>query len=157
MCNLFEAIAEEKYTGWKAVLVHTESGRMYSPATGVEYAAGKPVTPFSGVTRLRDSTFANDLATEDHAAYSENMVGRTCVFMSLDDALQTKRSLACHSILDGEVDVSDDYDLAVVSMTVSGELMRGEYGDEPVVGGKFIEEIGEAQYVEAPGESELSI
>lgn len=144
MCKLTKNVKGAR-RGWKVVLVEDTTGKVYSPATGVEYAAGKPVTPFSGDPALRSNHFYPWLSVEGCTSYDENMVGRTCVFAlkPVADALLGrlngwgvyKKGVCAPSAR------SLGYSYKLAEMTVSGGTMSGMYGDNKVFGGKFIDKM----------------
>lgn len=141
MCRLIAFyINGEKFTGYKYVLVNKKTGRVYSPATGVEYVAGQRVPVRRGRARLQDVGFMEDVCLLRSPAFEPDMIGRTCAFVEENNARDMLRMhKGCAVVSNGE-DVTEQYDKAVAKITLSQSLMRGYYSG-PVVGGKFIEEI----------------
>lgn len=150
MCHLNKKYDGEKFAGYKVVLLHEETGKMYSPATGVEYVAGEPVQEYDNKPiRLKTDNFDPWLNVPRSTSYEYNMVGRTCAFVNAQNAESLRRRLTCTdvSVVDGDCAELEGYTPRVVKAVLSKELIAGTYGIDAynhgieVVGGRFIESI----------------
>jgi hypothetical protein len=128
MCELTdEVIQEESFTGYKRVLII--GGRYYSPAMGIEYKEEMDLPELTPKDVSKNHTHARsnfcppfDILSGD--AFRTNMQGRTAVFLKLSDAIY-----------------SADTDEDIVKMTISKDLLAGEYTRKPVKAGKHIDKI----------------
>lgn len=109
--------------GYKIVL--ELNGKFFSPTTGIEYKVGPVEIPEKQTNHLKGCIVSN-LLDERSFGYSSTMIGRTCVFLNIDDAKSN-------------LEYWQKYckNLVILNMTISQDLLIGNYGGI-VVGGKNI-------------------
>jgi hypothetical protein len=128
MCDLIDKrIHSKSFTGYKRVL--KIRGRYFSPAMGIEYKEGMNLPELSPGDVPQKSIYKGSAFTEPDLilrsiCYSELMQGRTAVYRHLEGAWD--RSCT------GET---------IIRMTISGCLLKGDYGDKKVVAGRHIDKI----------------
>ena len=105
-------------------------GRYYSPATGIEYTVGSvPVPRERGQESL--GLYVNVLDPAE-ACFNPNMIGRTAGFIHPWDAQKEITHLKSYVF---------NVKFMILKMILSEDLMRGNYGDAPVVAGEHIDKI----------------
>lgn len=133
MCTLNKVLNDESAIVYKYAAKHNETGRYYSPCTGIEYKNGPVEIPT--VQKSIDQSYHPDIIIPGSIWYREEMVGRTAGFEDLSVAQEKARF---NSIIDG-------YTAVVLKIRLSKELMSGIYNwpDEYIVAGKEIEILEE--------------
>ena len=128
MCDLNKKHDGETFTGYK-IVTKNESGQYISPCTGITYEVGMVSQNITRETPvIKYFTYLKCIL--NGYAYKENMRGRTCVFRLLEDA---EFIAGCMG--------KEENNLIIIKMTLSQNLMSGEYGNFSVVGGKHIDKI----------------
>jgi hypothetical protein len=132
MCNLEQDIDYlTNYIGSGYKVVIKKDNEYYSPTIGIKYNIGPVEIPTVQINYI--DLIIDSILSPNSVAYSETMIGRTCVFMDFLAAKSIFNTWKGHSR--GE--------LTIVKMTVSKDLMIGSYGFYTVVGGKEIVRIRE--------------
>jgi len=142
MCRLLWTSAEEKIEGYKIVAKKLKGKRYFSIAMGFKYPLDEHV-PVVRRQRKICTTFIANIISDTSVAYSEGMVGRTAVFINLNEAHKAHQ----HFIQKG---MKRGYKLVIVRSEVSIDIMEGFYYTEEIMDCKiaagrhihFIEEIG---------------
>lgn len=127
MCEINNKLNRKSFTGYKLVTI--KDGRFYSVVTGVEYIAGKAVTPITMdeiSAEFETNTRWAVRSILDGMFYNEQMVGKTSVF--------EEKSCA-------EYNHNNGLNETIVKMTISEDLHKGVTNDSPVVVGSFIKKI----------------
>ena len=127
MCKLTNKIDIVTAYGYKIVI--KEHGKFYSPIMGIEYKEGPVEIPL--VQKNSVETVSSDILIDrsERGCFEENMVGRTCIFLDKEVALDQLKSWKDYC----------DKKLVLVRIAVSGDLMVGNYGSyQHVIGGKNI-------------------
>lgn len=130
MCDLIYKCDEEEVTGYKVAVKIDD--KYFSPATGLEYKVGPIPLQFKYQKHVAD--FVNVL-DENNECYNTNMTGRTCVFRDLESAKHKQNKWYSF------------YELIILKMTISNDLLSGYYSTSEVYGGKNIvsmEELNES-------------
>lgn len=126
MCKLVDELSIERVNGYKVAVL--ENGKYYSPTTGIEYREGYNVEIPTVQKNYVEQDIVSTLLQKGCWGYDDSMVGRTCVFINKDDALNLLRSFENY----------DNLNLVILKMNISKELMLGTYSCGIVIGGKFI-------------------
>ena len=140
MCRIIKISRAKKAVGYKVVLLDKDSGKLYSPATFVEYKPGK-VPSFTPGDKYYKNTYGERIRTffvpptemaKGGFAYNERMAGKTAVFLRKRDAKQLALSISfqfyIHRVSDkfeikiARMELADDDGIAVASY--SGEQCR---------------------------------
>jgi len=134
MCDLMKELEEKEFTGYKVVAKHKQNGKYYSIAMGFCYNDSEIIPVVEEQNRI-GHYFVGDILK--HITFKNEMVGRTAVFKSLDQAKE---------LLEEIMEDSDHYDLnynfIIVEATVLEDLL-GFYYINPVVAGRKIKFISE--------------
>ncbi|MFW6246763.1 MAG: hypothetical protein ACOC22_01110 [bacterium] len=136
MCNLFFKMKEKEFTGYK-IVVKKENGRYYSPAIGIEYTEGMTMPCINRKNALFGffkNNFKSPMEILTGTTYRSDMQGRTSVFVHKDEAHLFYYYIVRHDNSDNHI---------IVKMTISEDLMDGEYHNFEVVAGRRIEKIEE--------------
>ena len=129
MCYLFKKSRMKSFAGYKIVLVDNQTGRVYSPATGVEYKAG-PVPRPRRVRDYRRSPYFLDVLDISGYVYNRDMFGKTAVFVHKRNAVDMARKMSVPASMGMRVEV--------VRMKLGVDLWYGAYGKDEVVLGEEI-------------------
>ena len=143
MCKLTHNSKEDKEEGYK-VVIKKEDGRYYSAAMGFKYRTDRKIPIVKRQRRLSDwfNKMILDEFRED--GFSSDMVGRTAIFLGLQEA-RNKAQLLTRG------EKGETLDATVVKATVSREVMLGTYGIAKIAAGRRIK-FGEE--VEKDGQSQ---
>jgi hypothetical protein len=119
MCDfdLDDKFVTDAVIGYKVVL--EENGKFYSPFTGIQYKAGKPVEiPIRPrkIAKYKELKFANVL-DKDYGIYNKDYEGLTAVFKNDINALCYSRKFKKYPL--GK--------FVIVKIELSGDLYFGEY------------------------------
>lgn len=140
MCTALDRYTEGKvFTGYKVALKHKETGKYYSPSTGVEY--GPDLTMPRIRKKVKDFTVYVGLLNpfRNYYLYEEVMQGKTGVFVQQRHArllLASVRKRLSRS----------DYDAVLLRMKIKGDLWHALFNaQQPVVVGSTIKSIKELQ------------
>ena len=119
MCDNLKPTKRRKVRGFKVVI--EDGGEYYSPAMGIKYVSGEPVT-IPKVQRRMSGNFNDEILNPNAlSGYREEMVGRTAVFVSRSRAEMFARSLSIVLLRPLTTRAK------VVSATVTGDLLEGSY------------------------------
>ena len=141
MCNITGTSKKTKAVGYKAVLVNKKSGKVFSPATFLEYKPGK-VKPLTETNAYRlDLLHANDTSIFCHVqslaeaglAHSYKLSGNTSVFVYERAALLLARRIQCSL-------KSNTFLVRIAKLEISRKsgLLTGYYSSEPILAGDQI-------------------
>lgn len=131
MCNLVEKVSFLEVCGYKVAVKRDDI--YYSPTTGIEYKLGDVEIPKKQINVI--DTIVNDLLEEDSPAYAPNMIGRTCIFINLENAKDQLEHWASYT----------SERLVLLKLTISKDIMMGKYGTGFVFAGKRIESLDEVK------------
>lgn len=136
MCNLVRPYLDnETFTGYK--LVAKKDDKYYSSFTGQELIIGEVPLPPETCTRL-SYIWVDDLDKDifyNLDIFKSSYIGYTSVFHTMEDLYRE------FDYVDPSYVVNSEYELVVVKMTLSKELMIGEYEYTKIIAGKYIENI----------------
>ncbi len=131
MCNLLTNSVEEKIQGYKVVARKPRGKRYYSIAMGFKYPLDGHI-PVVRRQRKICADFAEDITSKRAFGYRKSMIGRTSVFLSLDELSKSIQFRRWKS------DFKNKYKLIIVRVVVSGDTMEGFYGKCKVAAGRYI-------------------
>jgi len=130
MCTLINNFKKSKtFTGYKVVIV-TSRGNYRSPATGILYKEGLVKIP-SFTSRSKRASMHADVASANSPFYNYNFRGFTAVFVKYANALALYR----------EFEMFSHKRFAILEMTISNDLKRGDYNRFPVIAGRHIDNL----------------
>lgn len=139
MCTLTKEINKKEFTGYK--LVYLEGNKIMSPVLGIEYKEGMTLPKLTVKTYPREKLHKRIYEQSGWVTpaeilksfFKDNMQGRTAVFVRLEDAKTN---------LNQELfDIKDQSILGIAEMTISEDLMEGEFDFCDVVAGRKINKI----------------
>ena len=141
MCKLTEKYTKSKsFTGYK--VVYKKDGKYYSPATGIEYKEDMDIPRIRKRRPLAASLgLFVDVFNKQRGVYEPLMKGKTALLCNHKEAI---------GVRDWN---SDDFELSVVKMIISGDLHEGSYKTYvsdgfstvviPIIAGTHIDKIEE--------------
>lgn len=137
MCQLNVIITSFKTAKIYKVVAKSKTGRYFSPATRIEYLPNMKIpVKKDKVFPMTSGFFITSFCLKDNEGYSEEMEGRTSGFISKEDAEGFLRTLY-QNFNDKR------YKLVTIEMKISNDLMKGNYGGDDVIAGKYINTIEE--------------
>lgn len=128
MCDLINNLTEQSVTGYKVALQHKKNKRFYSSAMGFQYRRG-PVPIITKQIRLCTLWRNNILSSV--SLYKNNMIGRTAIYENIEDAEDLAKNITSNTPL-------VIYDVVILKMTISNNIMEGYYAFSEVYAGKNI-------------------
>jgi len=135
MCDLRNVCSETKVEGYKVVVRKLKGRRYFSAAMGFRYPLDGHV-PIVRRQRRISSGFKDDIILELSNALRKDMIGRTAMFPSFDDA----RGEYCYL---RKRDIEKGYKVVVVRVILSVDMMEGVYCGCRVIAGRHIRFIYE--------------
>ena len=139
MCNLLRASTKKKIQGYKVVARKLKGKRYYSIAMGFKYPLDGHIPIVRKQSRI-SSDFADNILTKESVGYKDNMVGRTAVFLEITVLLSGDGN---ERIRRWKSTLKKGYELVIVLVEISEDLMIGMYGKWGVVAGRHIRFIEE--------------
>jgi len=123
MCKIGKKINISKAVGYKAVI--KMDGKYYSPSTGLEYVIGMTLPSLKRRLPTADKEWSNPL-DEDYCFYEPLMQGKTGIFKTLEDCIQTFR---------------DNKPYHILQMTLGGDMYEGRFNGCDIFIGSVIIDI----------------
>ena len=134
MCNLIKKYVDSKtFTGYKIVCVD-KNGDYFSPAMGCKYPK-RGMVPIVFIQKRLNKSFNEHILERDLFGYRKKMIGRTAVFEI--------KSAALFEAQEYSQKIIPNYEIKIVKMTISKDLLIGTYGYDKVIAGKYICSIEE--------------
>lgn len=127
MCRLVNNLDFIMVNGFKVAV--KENDKYYSPTTGIEYKRGFKVKVPEIQKNYVSKEIVDDLLEINSSSYKSNMVGRTCVFITKDNAMELFRSFKRSY---------PEINFVLLKMYLRNDLMIGDYSGGYVFGGKYI-------------------
>lgn len=144
MCELSTTSTKEKVEGYKIVAKKLK-GRIhfFSVTMGFKYPLDGHI-PVARKQRKISPAFIDNIISEYSRAHRDSMVGRTAVYLNLNEAQREYRALIRRG------DIKEGYKLVVVRSEVSRDVMEGTYlssgKDCRVAAGRYIHFIEEINH-----------
>ena len=132
MCELRTISSRVKIQGYKVVAKKPKGKRYYSIAMGFRYPLDGHI-PIVRRQRKICGDFAEDITSKNAFGYRDNMVGRTSVFLRLNELSKSDQLKRWK-----ERGIRSGYKLIIVRVVVSGDTMEGYYGDCKIAAGRYI-------------------
>lgn len=137
MCKIVDKFTDsETATGYKVVIVD-KYGKYYSPFTGIRYKIGKIPVPKIVISNNKygflqtqcNNKYINPNWKTNGIAWNAGMKNKTGILLNIKDAIRCCKNW----------DSPNDTKMAVLEMTISGDLYYATFADNDTVIGNTIE------------------
>ena len=118
MCDLSKVSTEKKIKGFKIVARKPKGRRYYSVAMGFKYPLDGHIPIVRRQHRI-SIRFVSDILSKNYKLHKENMLGRTSIFLNLEDA---RKEYNFH-----RREKMGGYILTIVYAEISIDVMEGYY------------------------------
>jgi hypothetical protein len=131
MCELTGPFEKKSFTGYKIAVHELSTGKIRSSCMGFIYKPGKiPI-----IKNQRNLTcYWSDGILKSSLYYNKQMEGRTMVFVHKEDAAKLFDELS-------DMVVHLKYAVILLKMTITGDLLKGNYNHRDIIAGTHIKTI----------------
>ena len=131
MCTLTGPFNKRSFTGYKIAVRDLKTGKIRSSCMGFEYKPG--IVPI--IKRQRNLTYywSDNLLKHGNWNYNSNMIGRIAVLINRADADKIFVNISRYT--------HSNYKAVLLIMTITTGLLKGSYGSNDIIAGKYIKSI----------------